>query len=116
MLPQVINRYAVVIGPRTRFLQWVQATVPIREPATLADLRAEASVYLLTPGHEMDPLELSLKRHYGQIFDRELESWCIDESTWPSDRGWAVFQEWFEYEIGSMVIDLDPKPLRREPL
>lgn len=116
MLSQVINRNAVVIRPKTRFLQWVQSTVPIDEPATLADLRAEASVYLLSPGDEMDPLELSLKRHYGQIFSRELEAWCIDESTWPMDRDWDVFQEWFEYEIGSMVIDLDPKPLRREPL
>ena len=45
------------------------------------------------------------------IFAEALNGWYTDQRTWPPDRDIAVFQEWFECRMHSMVFDLDDEPL-----
>jgi hypothetical protein len=43
---------------------------------------------------------------YSDIFEFELMGWYTDKDLWPDKRSWNMFQEWFEIEINSEVIDL----------
>jgi len=33
---------------------------------------------------------------------------------WPKDTSWKVFQEWFDYEIQTIVLDMADKPIEYE--
>ena len=56
-------------------------------------------------------LQRMLKQCCGNIFAEELAAWISDESTWPPNRTWAVFCEWFHVEASSMVMNLVEGPI-----
>jgi hypothetical protein len=66
----------------------------------------ERSVYLL-PGFDDYVEAEQLLRQYGDlIFEAELEGWITDQATWPKERSYEKFTEWFEVEHHSVVEDL----------
>jgi hypothetical protein len=97
-----INRSAVLVTPRAPFLEWAEqhgngVPYPVGEDRT---------AYLL-PSYDMESeLEGILKHYYDLIFESELEDWMRDQSTWPKDRTYALFRQWFDVEVDSVVIDL----------
>ena len=72
-------------------------------------------MYLIPAYEENEKYEKFLKKHCIDIFEHELGGWYTDPEMWPKDRSWKVFQEWFDYEIQTMVYDMIPdKPLEHE--
>ena len=72
-------------------------------------------VYLIPAYDETDKYEKFVRKHCTEIFEHELNGWYTDPAMWPQDRSWKVFQEWFDYEIQTMVLDMVPdKPLEHE--
>jgi hypothetical protein len=107
---RLMDRLAVVVTPRRPFYEWVQF-VEHDPQLTLEDVREEPSVYLLPEvDGEGDLLQL-LELCYGPIFDEQLASWYPDGESWPLDRSFAMFRDWFDVTYHSMVWDLmaDPK-------
>jgi hypothetical protein len=49
-----------------------------------------------------------------EIFTIELGSWYRDPNIWPRKRTLAMFDEWFDLEFHSMVMDLYEKPIFKE--
>jgi hypothetical protein len=49
-----------------------------------------------------------------EIFEIELHAWYRDPKTWPKKRTPTMFDEWFEMEFHSMIIDLHRKRIRKE--
>jgi len=47
-----------------------------------------------------------LKDVFAEVFERELFGWHTDETAWPKNRNLALFREWFDIEIHSVVEDL----------
>ena len=47
-----------------------------------------------------------------EIFEEQLAGWYTDKSTWPRDRRFAVFAQWFDYQHHFMLVDLGDEPLR----
>jgi hypothetical protein len=45
------------------------------------------------------------------IFENELAGWYTVEETWPKNRTFAMFQDWFDVSFISMVNDLAAEPL-----
>jgi hypothetical protein len=43
--------------------------------------------------------------HYQAIFENELESWDQDEAVFPKQRDLKMFEEWFDIEIYTTVLD-----------
>jgi len=97
-----INRSALLVAPRAPFLNWAErygdgVPYPIGE---------ERTVYLL-PSYALETEVGEIVEHYYDIiFESELESWMLDDSTWPKERTYAVFREWFDVEVHSVVLDL----------
>jgi hypothetical protein len=56
---------------------------------------------------------LSIKKNYDDLFANELNDWCTDEDTWPQNRNYKLFVDWFDIEIYSMLLDLEDTPVKK---
>jgi hypothetical protein len=62
--------------------------------------------------------EDELNRHFQKIFkdtfENELMAWYPDESLWPQDRSWKMFNEWFDYKVHEIVFDTLREKIEKE--
>ena len=113
---RMINRSAAVIKPKKPLWDWVKSI----EPDTVIDWEdmEDTSVYLLPDVEHLlnEDVEIEdyIKRIYRQIFENELESWYLDKSLWPADRTFELFQQWFEFEIHTMLFDTVQGAIKKE--
>ena len=49
-----------------------------------------------------------------EIFEEQLAGWYTGASTWPPDRSYRAFRQWFDYQYHSMLVDLCDEPLKRD--
>jgi len=107
-----INRMAILIRPKQPFFDWLNTAAP--EPGGPINHVEEHTVYLI---REMDNNDLArnwVKRHFDKLFVNELNDWITDESTWPENRNYKLFTQWFDVEIHSMVLDLEEGPVEKD--
>jgi hypothetical protein len=99
----MLNRSTVMVRPKQPYLDWA---AQLDDSGVLPDPDDERTVYLIPEYDDEDSAWEILEEIYLEIFERELEGWDEDESTWPQERTFAKFQEWFDIEINSLVEDL----------
>lgn len=92
---KTLNRAAVVVTPKQEFLDWLRGLDESNRKLTMADLCEDACA---------------------KIFEQELESWDRLEETWPIDRSFEAFRQWFDYSIHGMVFDLARGRLKVEEI
>ena len=80
------------------------------ESVTLESLREDTSAYLL-PEYGDDRERDEILREFLELF-----GWWTDEQAHPAERTFQMFQEWFEVEFHSMVVDLLEDEIESEPL
>ena len=103
----MLNRCAVIVHPKKPYLDWAASL----DDAGIDPLDGERKVYLL-PEYNDDVEAMALLSHtYDLIFQAELENWHLIVEDWPANRTFAMFREWFEVEMHSMVSDLSMEPL-----
>ena len=103
----LLNRSAVVVRPRTAFLNWTKQddSTGIAE-SVFEDLRSSPSAYLIPEDEDVvDVLDL-VKTAWPTLFEAMLESWLTDPDMWPPNRTWEMFGEWFEVQVCECVYDL----------
>jgi hypothetical protein len=111
-MPPCLNRLLVVVTPKEPFAEWVVGTDPRdKSPPTLADVRRESTAYLIEECDMETEYQRTLRRHFRVIFENELAGWYTLEETWPKNRTFAMFQDWFDVSFISMVNDLAAEPL-----
>lgn len=110
-----LNRIAIVLRPRQPFIDWINGTDPDGRPLTLAEVDEDCSLYLVSEDPD-DDVERALADVWREIFEQELFGWYTDESRWPKELTYTMFQEWFEVEVHSMVRELGFDPLIIEDL
>jgi len=99
-----VNRCALVLEPASGYLEWTRICPDPDPNLTLAELCQEGTVYLI-PEVDAGP-DAWLRRNYKAIFENELNGWCTDDSLWPEDRSFKVFQEFFNIKFCSIVLDM----------
>jgi len=99
----MLNRSAVIVRPKQPYLDWA---AQLDDSAILPDPEDERTVYLIPEYDDEDHAWELLEELYEEIFENELYGWHTDESAWPENRDFAMFQEWFEIELNSVVEDL----------
>jgi hypothetical protein len=113
---RTVNRSAVVVVPKQPLLDWLRSIDPTNSEMKLADVRKDATVYLLPEAaSEMSLLEV-LETYCERIFEEELNAWHLATEDWPADRSRANFQQWFTCSFHSMVVDASDGPLITEDL
>ena len=75
---------------------------------TLEAVDEERIGYLISDAAGDDPSSVSrwLRKNYDQLFEAELGGWYTDPGLWPQNRTSKLFQEWFEPEVDTVLIDL----------
>jgi hypothetical protein len=102
-----LNRSAITISYKKPFIDWNNKLTP---DMTLDENMLGESKTYLTNGI-FDDAEKLVKKYFKEIFEIELEGMWTDENDWPQKRTFKLFNEWFNYEVSDLVIDLSNKNL-----
>src|SRR5690242_9429150 len=109
-----VNRSTALIRPLAPFLAWLKSLPgELNEEVTLDALRRDCNAVLIPAAEDFDEAEEFIAERYEELFSAELADWCEDDSLWP-ELSLALFTEWFEVEIHSVLTDLVDDPLERE--
>lgn len=101
-----IDRIIVVLKPTQPFLSWVNTHKEDDEDdLTLEEIRQDSTALLVPIFETRAEIEDYIESIYESIFETELCAWTLDEDTWPQPMSYKLFQEWFELEIHSLVLD-----------
>ena len=103
----IINRSAAIVIPKQPFLEWAKLDDETGiAPAVYQTMREEPNVYLL-PEYEDDHSKKEvLEDFWPQLVAAMLGGWLREETMWPHDRTFEMFNEWFEVRMMSIVEDL----------
>jgi hypothetical protein len=93
----------MIVRPKQPFLDWA---AQLDDSGLLPDVEGEQTAYLIPEFENDDGAQRVLKDVFAEVFERELFGWHTDETAWPKNRNLALFREWFDIEIHSVVEDL----------
>lgn len=107
-MDEFVNRAAMIMRPKAPYLEWCRHD----DAEGLADgvyeqMREEPHVALLPAFEDDADQKAVLEMCWARLFESMLVAWARDESLWPRKRTFAMFTEWIEFEIASVVIDFD---------
>lgn len=105
-----INRNAIVVKPKKPFFDWLNYLYP----ESPINEKEEANIYLIKEKDSNEAIEKWLSRNFDQLFQNELNDWHTDENDWPQKRTYKLFKEWFDFEIHSMVLDLEETEITKD--
>ena len=109
-----VNRAALIVKPKRPFYDWANS---LEGPGLNPDEPLyDPPLYLVEEvEYSPDPLP-ALRKHHRTIFEHELAGWHFDAATWPPNRDLDTFNDWFEVELRSLVVDLPDYALEVEEL
>ena len=68
-----LNRSAIVLRPKPRFLEWLHATDPTSGTLTLADLGREPTIYLVSACGNSEDERACLQAVFSTMFEDQLD-------------------------------------------
>ena len=109
-----INRQVAVIKPKDPYVRWINSLPETDDPVSIENLQNDCTAILI-PHFDTDQESMNfLKKNFRSIFEYELFEWHTDERDWPKKITFRLFQEWFEVEFHSEVIDFGKGPIAIE--
>ena len=101
-----IDRMAAIIRPSQKFVEWVNDKVATEnDQIKLENLQGDCTVILIPVFDNVHDADDYIESMYTDLFENELEAWCLDEDRWPQKRNYELFQQWFHIEFHSFVYD-----------
>jgi hypothetical protein len=110
----VLNRSVAIIRPKQAYLDWIR-TLPGPYYETLEDLREQSRAVLIPETSSSEFAIEKLRDSAEQLFEMELEAWMPGKLSWPENRDFDTFVEWFDIEIHLLVIDSVSAEIQKEP-
>jgi len=101
-----VKRVAAVIKPTQVMLDWLKDKPGNNQDLNLDTVQRDCTVLLLPAFEGPAQAKGFIKDIYNGIFESEMASWGLDETTWPRDRSYKMFNEWFKVELHSVLFDL----------
>lgn len=108
---QMVNRNSFVVKPKQPYVDWINALPDQDTPVSLAEIHRDCHTYLIPEMIGEEDAQEYIRAFKLEIFAIELDSWYRDPKTWPKKRTLAMFDDWFDLEFHSMIIDLYKKPI-----
>ena len=99
----MLNRGVIIVRPAQPFLDWASK---LDDSGLVPGTAGERTVYLVPDFEDDDEAAQILELVFAEIFERELDGWHTDDTSWPKRRTLATFKQWFTIEMHSMVEDL----------
>lgn len=112
----LINRDALILYPKQALYDWANRIFREKVDYGPVDLaRHDAgTIFLIEEQDSEESFGLWLEENYEFFFVTMLSLWTPDESLWPTEVSFPMFQDWFHAVYQSMVIDVEEAPLERE--
>jgi len=110
----MLNRIALEVRLKEAFLNWLNSVGENQnERFTLDEINEENTVYLIDAEYAESPegVQEWLEENFEYLFEMELESWCQDDTLWPEELDFELFQAYFDVVVNSAVYDLGIEPL-----
>lgn len=104
---ETINRVAVTIYFKQKFLDWVNQLPDNGDlKFTLKTLNDDGPVYLVPKYDSNEEAAEWFGPHKELVLEEMFESICTEEAWWPKDRSEKVFDDYLSVEFHSMIWDL----------
>ena len=112
---EAVNRFALIVRPKRRFMEWANALESGGRPLTQDELAGYSEVYLLDATDPDADREEVIDTYADEIWEQQLSGWWTDDSEWPKNRTPHTLRDWFEMTLVDMVFDADPDVAWHEP-
>lgn len=99
----MLNRAALIVRPKEPYIAWAR---DLDDSGLVPSVEGEQTVYLIPGFEDDDAAEKILAQVYAEVFEDQLFGWHTDEDAWPKRRTLAMFKDWFQIEMHSVVEDL----------
>ncbi|MGE5682546.1 MAG: hypothetical protein ACM34K_16895 [Bacillota bacterium] len=108
-----IDRHLVIIKPKQPFLDWLKSLAEENSSLVIEDIRHDNTAFMIPSNELIEQDQKYIKSIFPDLFEMELEEWSLDTDLWPGDRTYELFQEWFDTEIHTIVIDTLEDPVEK---
>ena len=102
----VVNRSALLVRRKKPYIDWANSLDEDGPRLGLEEALNDSTVYLVDEIGYHGDAEEAIRKYYSTIFEQELVVWHLVEKDWPQKRDLKTFQDWFEVEAHSMVLDV----------
>lgn len=111
----IVNRNVLLVKPRKPFVDWANR-LPGAETLKVSEgeLRNDCLSVLIPDFAHEEQATAYIQTIYRFLFEEMLFSWCTDDKLWPKQRSFRTFQQWFDIEMHSMIVDTVEDEIRRE--
>ncbi|MBI3656096.1 MAG: hypothetical protein HY232_06710 [Acidobacteria bacterium] len=109
-----INRSLAILKPKPPLLEWLRTLTDGNVPGTLAELQQDCTAILIPAFDSNEEGQSFVETLYEPLFEMELAEWDRRVDLWPPQRTLALFREWFEVEIHSIVVDVLDAAIEKE--
>lgn len=110
----MINRALIILRAKQPAVDWINLADPIKKrPVTLEAVNLDCPVHLI---HE--EAESQEEAHVWALMNHEIlleefmHGWYVDESLWIKNLSPEMFNQWFDVEFHSMIIDTLETPIK----
>jgi hypothetical protein len=103
-----VNRSALVVRPKRRFMEWANMIQPDGPRLQLEELPGRAEIYLIDGNAMSDDTQVLIDAYSEDIWDQQLSAWWTDEAVWPPNRTPHTLRDWFDIQLIDVVFDADP--------
>lgn len=100
-----IDRMVAIVHPTQYFAEWLNKNCNKDDQVKLSEIQTDCTVLVIPLFESTEEAEDYLETIYQDIFENELESWCLDEDLWPKKRTLELFNKWFHIDLHSFVYD-----------
>jgi len=102
----MINRAAVILKYKEPMIRWINESDPFNDNPgiTLASTHEDCTVYLISD-RDAENLQRWLTHNFKMLFENELDGWYTDESLWPPKLTRKMFNDWFDVECHTVLLD-----------
>jgi len=111
----MINRAAIILRYKAPAVRWINDADPYDDDPgiTLARVNEDRTVYLVhsESAENMDDVRAWIELNVEALFESELEGWYTDESLWPKNRDLKLFDQWFDVECHTVLVDTFTGPI-----
>ena len=80
----------------------------------LEELAVDSTIYLIDEAESEDECSEFLISNYESFFEFELSAWYQDESIWPENRTYEMFEQWFDVRLHTIILDTVEQPIEKE--
>lgn len=116
----MINRTAVILKYKAPAIKWINEIELQQGDKNLTseeDVNSnDQNIYLISEDENTpESTYIWCEQNYKILFMTELEDWYIDKKLWPNELSYKLFNQWFDINWHSTIIDtVDNEPLLDE--